>query len=462
MKNTAKTKKMCASPKTLKAEWTKSSWHFFPIRQQPVWPDKSIREDTLKRLAGLPALVFAGETRMLKQDLAETLEGRAFVLQAGDCAEDFSHCNGPRIHDLLKVILKMSIIIAYAGEKKVIKIGRIAGQYAKPRSSDTETIGGLTIPSYRGDMVNSPDPSPEARIPDPRRILEGYFRAAATLNLVRAFTKGGYAALDKIRSWSEASFGSFPASRKYDELVNDIKKAVNFTAAMGIDIQSPQFNEITMYTSHEALLLEYEEALTRIDTTTGGWYDTSAHMLWIGDRTRQPNGAHVEFLRGVGNALGVKVGPDFDIDDIKRLIQKLNPANEPGRLALITRFGARRIKTFLPNLLREINREGFKVVWLCDPMHGNTYTNKQSQKTRKYEDILIEMRHFWHIHKAEGTMAGGVHLELTGDNVTECIGGNRKLLDKDLNLNYQTNCDPRLNAEQSVELAFEIAGILRS
>jgi 3-deoxy-7-phosphoheptulonate synthase len=462
MKKNAKTKKMFVNIKKSKSEWTKFSWRSFPIRQQPVWPDKSVCEDTLKRLSGLPALVFAGETRMLKQDLAEALEGRAFVLQAGDCAEDFSHCNGPRIHDLLKVILKMSIIIAYAGEKKVIKIGRMAGQYAKPRSSDMETIGGLAIPSYRGDMVNSPEPTENARIPDPRRILEGYFRAAATLNLVRAFTKGGYAALDKIRSWSEASFGSFPASRKYDELVNGIKKAINFTTAMGIDIKSPQFNEITMYTSHEALLLEYEEALTRIDTTTGDWYDTSAHMLWIGDRTRQSNEAHAEFLRGVGNALGVKVGPDFNIDDLKRLIQKLNPENDPGRLALITRFGARKIKSLLPNLLKEINKEGFKVVWLCDPMHGNTYTNKQSQKTRKYEDILMEIRNFWRIHKAGGTIAGGVHLELTGDNVTECIGGNRKLLDHDLKVNYQTNCDPRLNAEQAVELAFEIAGILRS
>jgi 3-deoxy-7-phosphoheptulonate synthase len=464
MKNTgkAKTKERIAYSKTSKSEWTKFTWRSFPIRQQPVWPDKGVCDDTLKKLSGLPALVFAGETRMLKQDLAEALEGKAFILQAGDCAEDFSRCNGPCIHDLLKVILKMSIIIAYAGEKKVVKIGRIAGQYAKPRSSDTEMIRNLKIPSYRGDMVNSPEPTLEARTPDSRRILDGYFRAAATLNLVRAFTKGGYAALDKIRSWSDASFGSFPASRKYDELVNGIKKAINFTTAMGIDIKSPQFNEITMYTSHEALLLEYEEALTRIDTTTGDWYDTSAHMLWIGDRTRQTNGAHTEFLRGVGNALGAKIGPDFDIDDIKRLIQKLNPSNDPGRLTLITRFGARKIKSLLPNLLKEIKSEGFKVVWLCDPMHGNTYTNKHIQKTRKYEDILQEIKCFWQIHKAMGTIAGGVHLELTGDNVTECIGGNRKLLDKDLKLNYQTNCDPRLNAEQAVELAFEIAGIIRT
>ncbi len=440
--------------------WSKFTWRSFPIKQQPVWPDKGVYEETLKKLSGLPALVFAGETRMLKQNLADAQEGKAFVLQAGDCAEDFSRCNGPRIHDLLKVILKMSIIIAYAGEKKVIKIGRIAGQYAKPRSSDTEIIGGLKIPIYRGDMVNSPEPDLKARIPDPRRILEGYFRAAATLNLVRAFTKGGYAALDKIKSWSDASFGSFPASRKYDELVNGIKKAVSFTTAMGIDIKSPQFNEITMYTSHEALLLEYEEALTRIDTTTDDWYDTSAHMLWIGDRTRQADGAHVEFLRGVGNPLGVKIGPDYAIEDIKRLIQKLNPANESGRITLITRFSAGKIKALLPRLVSEMKREGFRVVWLCDPMHGNTFVNKQSQKTRKYQDILGEIKCFWQIHQAMGTTAAGVHLELTGDNVTECIGGNRKLLDKHLKLNYQTNCDPRLNAEQAVELAFEIAEII--
>jgi len=444
------------------SEWSKFSWRSFPVQQQPCWPDAKACEDTLKKLSNLPALVFAGETRMLKQHLAEVLEGKAFVLQAGDCAEDFSRCTGPRIHDLLKVILKMSIILAYAGEKKVVKIGRMAGQYAKPRSSDSETIGGIEIPIYRGDMVNRPEPTLEARIPDPRRILEGYFRAAATLNLVRAFTRGGYAALDKIQSWSEASFGSFPASRKYDELVDGIRKAINFTTAIGIDIKAPQLNEITMYTSHEALLLEYEEAMTRIDTTTGDWYDTSAHMLWIGDRTRQLDGAHVEFLRGVCNPLGVKIGPKYDTDDIKRLVEKLNPNNEPGRLTLITRFGSDKINSFLPPLLRTMKSEGFKILWSCDPMHGNTYTNQCSQKTRKCEDILKEIRDFWQIHQAEESVAGGVHLELTGDHVTECIGGNRQLLDMDLQLNYQTNCDPRLNAEQAVDLAFELAEIFRT
>lgn len=442
-------------------KWDKSSWRLFPIQQQPCWPDARLYEDVLEKLSQLPALVFAGETRALKRQLAEACDGEAFVLQAGDCAEDFSRCHGPRIHDLLKVILKMSVILAYAGEKKVIKIGRMAGQYAKPRSSDTETVNGREIPTYRGDMVNSSDPTPEERIPNPQRILEGYFRSTATLNLVRAFTKGGYAAMDKIQSWSDASFGSFPASRRYDELVNGIRKAMSFVAAIGIDIKTPQLNEITMYTSHEALLLGYEESMTRVDTTTGKWYDTSAHMLWIGDRTRQLDGAHVEFLRGVCNPIGVKIGENLDIDNIKSLVERLNPENEPGRLTLITRLGIDKIGALLPPLIREIKSEGFKIIWCCDPMHGNTYTNTYSQKTRRYEDILNEISLFWEIHRSEGTTAAGVHLELTGDNVTECVGGNRKLLDSDLHLNYLTNCDPRLNAEQGVELAFELAEILR-
>ena len=309
-------------------------------------------------------------------------------------------------------------------------------------------------------MVNSPEPILNARTPDPQRMLEGYFRATATLNLVRAFTSGGYAALDHAHSWSEASFNAFPKNPKYEELVKGIKKAINFMDAIGIDSDSPQLNQVTLYTSHEALLLEYEEALTRIDTTTGHWYDTSANMLWIGDRTRQPDGAHVEFLRGVCNPIGVKVGPDYKIGDIRRIVENLNPDNEPGRLSIITRFGAEKINTLLPPLLRAMKREGFKIVWICDAMHGNTYTIDSEQKTRKYQDIIKEISDFWQIHQAEGTAAGGVHLELTGENVTECIGGSRQLLDEDLSSNYQTNCDPRLNAEQSVELAFELAGIL--
>ncbi len=440
-------------------KWTKSSWRSFPARQQPVWPNVIVCKEILKKISHLPALVFAGESRSLKQNLAEVLEGKAFVLQAGDCAEEFSRCHGPSIHDLLKVILQMSIILTYAGEKKVVKIGRIAGQYAKPRSFETELVNGQEIPSYRGDMVNSAVPTLKARTPDANRILEGYFRATATLNLVRAFTRGGYAALDQVHAWSEASYNAFSANSKYEELVKGIKKAINFMSAIGIDDCTPQLNQVSLYTSHEALLLEYEEAMTRIDTTTGSWYDTSANMLWIGDRTRQLNGAHVEFLRGVCNPVGVKIGPVYDVDDIKGIIQKLNPRNEPGRLSLITRFGAEKISALLPPLLRAIKMEGFNIVWICDPMHGNTYTYGRMHKTRKYEDILKEIREFWQIHRSEGSIAGGVHLELTGDNVTECVGGKRRLLEKDLHLNYLTNCDPRLNAEQAVELAFEIAAI---
>lgn len=441
-------------------EWTKSGWRKYPARQQPVWPDSGVRDEILEALTQLPPLVFAGEGRTLRELLAEAVDGRAFVLQCGDCSEDFSRCTGPDIRELLKVILQMSVVLAYAGEKRVIKIGRIAGQYAKPRSSDTETVNGVEMPSYRGDMINSPDPAREARTPDPRRMLEGYYRAAATLNLVRAFTRGGYAALDHVQAWHRQSLDLLPASQKYEELARQIRKTISFMNTVGLDTTTPQLNQTTLYTSHEALLLDYEEALTRQDSTTGEWYDCSAHMLWIGDRTRQVDGAHVEFLRGVRNPLGLKVGPNYDIEDIKQLVLKLNPANEPGRLTLITRFGAEKIETCLPQLVREVGREGFKVVWSCDPMHGNTYQNSNGQKTRNFDDILTEIRTFYRIHSAEGSSAGGVHLELTGENVTECTGGSRQLLDHHLHLNYQTNCDPRLNAEQSVELAFELAELL--
>jgi len=441
--------------------WKKSSWHSFPALQQPNWPEGPARDESLKTLSQLPPLVFAGECQTLKEQLAEVVEGKAFVLQCGDCSEDFSRCTGPDIRELLKVILQMSVVLAFAGEKRVIKIGRIAGQYAKPRSSDTEMVGGVEMPSYRGDMVNSPEPTLEARTPDPRRMLEGYFRSAATLNLVRSFTLGGYAALERVQAWHRASLDALPAGQKYEELVRQIWKTINFMSAIGLDPQHvPQLNQVTLYTSHEALLLDYEQALTRMDSISGGWYDTSGHMLWIGDRTRQLEGAHVEFLRGVQNPLGMKIGPNYDIDDIKRIIERLNPDNEAGRLTLITRFGVGKIEQYLPRLLREIAREGSKVVWSCDPMHGNTYQNDYGQKSRNFEVILQEIRSFYQIHRAEGTIPGGVHLELTGENVTECTGGSRQLLDKHLHLNYQTNCDPRLNAEQGVELAFELAELL--
>lgn len=443
-----------------KPSWTKSSWRSFPAEQQPGWPADKVYADTLHSLSQLPPLVFAGEARTLKEQLAEAVEGKAFVLQCGDCSEDFSSCTGPAIRELLKVILQMSVVLAYSGEKKVIKIGRIAGQYAKPRSSSTELVDGVEIPSYRGDMVNSPEPTLQARTPDPRKMLEGYFRAAATLNLARAFTRGGYAALERVQEWHRESLDTLPAGQKYQQIVKQIRKTINFMTAIGLDTNSFLLNQVMLYTSHEALLLDYEEALTRMDSTTGDWYDCSAHMLWIGDRTRQIDGAHVEFMRGVLNPIGFKIGPNHDIDDIKKLIQKLNPGNEPGRLTLITRFGADKIDKYLPHLIQEIQKEGFKVVWSCDPMHGNTYQNSYGQKTRKIDEILNEIRSFHQIHIAEGTHAGGVHLELTGENVTECIGGSRQLLDEHLQQNYQSNCDPRLNAEQSVELVFELAEML--
>jgi 3-deoxy-7-phosphoheptulonate synthase len=442
------------------SEWTKSSWRSFEARQQPAWPDDKAYFEILNTLSELPPLVFAGESRTLKEQLAEAAAGKAFVLQCGDCAEDFSRCNGAAIREILKVILQMSVVLAYAGEKRVIKIGRIAGQYAKPRSSDTELVNGLEMPSYRGDMVNSPEPTLEARTPDPRRMLEGYFRAAATLNLTRAFTRGGFAALDKVRDWHSESLRTLPASQKYEQIAKQISKTINFLAAIGLDATNPSLNQVTLYTSHEALLLGYEEALTRKDSTTGEWYDCSAHMLWIGDRTRQVNGSHVEFLRGIRNPIGLKIGPNYEIDDIKKIITILNPCNEPGRLTLITRFGAEKIKAILPKLVREIQSEGSNVVWCCDPMHGNTYQSDYGQKTRNFSDILDEIRSFFQIHRTEGTIPAGVHLELTGDNVTECTGGSRQLLDQNLQENYQSNCDPRLNAEQSVELAFELSEML--
>lgn len=439
--------------------WTQSSWRSLEARQQPKWPDQDAHDEILRQIAILPPLVFAGEIRSLREYLAEAGEGRAFVLQCGDCAEDFSRCTGPAIRELLKVILQMSVVLIYAGEKRVIKIGRIAGQYAKPRSSDTEMVDGVEISSYRGDMVNSPEPTLEARTPDPRRMLEGYFRAAATLNLTRAFTGGGYAALDRVQEWHRESLNTLPSGKKYEQLVRQITKTINFMKAIGIDTTSPSINQVTLFTSHEALLLGYEEAMTRMDSLTGALYDCSAHMLWIGDRTRQLDGAHVEFLRGVKNPLGLKIGPNHDIDEIKQIINRLNPENEAGRLTLITRFGTGKVESALPPLIREIRREGFNVVWSCDPMHGNTYQNEFGQKSRKFDDIMDEIRSFFQVHRSEGSIPGGVHLEMTGDAVTECTGGSRKLLDEHL-LNYQTTCDPRLNAEQSIELAFELAGML--
>ncbi len=443
-------------------KWTKTSWQNFTALQQPKWPDMAAHDAVIERLSALPPLVFAGEIRDLKALLAKAVTGDAFLLQGGDCSEDFSQVTAPNIREKLKVLLQMAVVLTYAGGKPVIKLGRIAGQFAKPRSSDTEMVDGVELMSYRGDMVNCSEPLADLRIPDPNRIQEGYNMAASTLNLLRAFTRGGFAALDRVSAWNQEFVKQSPMGRSYERLGKQIQQALQFMETIGIDPNSPQMQQAQFFTSHEALLLGYETALTREDSITGDWYDCSAHMLWIGERTRQVDGAHVEFLRGVNNPIGVKIGPDYDLDNVKQLIDALNPENEAGRLTLITRLGMNNIEKVLPPLLREAKREGYNIVWNCDPMHANTYTAKSGLKTRNFNDILSEITCFFETHWAEGTIPGGIHLEMTGNNVTECTGGARNIVDEELANNYLTTCDPRLNAEQSLEVAFQIADMIRS
>jgi len=442
--------------------WTKSSWQNFTALQQPKWPDPAAVEKVLANLTILPPLVFAGEIRSLKQLLAKAVTGDAFLLQGGDCSENFTQVTAPNIRETLKVLLQMAVVLTYAGGKPVIKVGRIAGQFAKPRSSDTETINGVELPSYRGDMINSAEFSLESRNPNPKYMLKGYNMAASTLNLLRAFTRGGYGSLQRVQAWNQEFVAQSPMGRSYDRLAKQISHAIRFMETIGISTEAPQIHQTELFTSHEALLLQYEEAMTRMDSITGGWYDCSAHMLWIGERTRQPDGAHVEFLRGVLNPLGLKLGPNYDMDDVKRLIEVINPNNEPGRLTIITRLGMKKVEKALPPLLREMKKEGFNIVWSCDPMHANTYTAKSGHKTRNFNDILSEITCFFETHWSEGTVPGGVHLEMTGNNVTECTGGAHNIVDEELAENYLTSCDPRLNAEQSLEVAFQIADMIRS
>ena len=442
--------------------WTKSSWKNFTALQQPLWPDQTEVDRVLTDLSQLPPLVFAGEIRALKALLAKAAKGEAFLLQGGDCSEDFSKVTAPKIRETLKVLLQMVVILTYAGGKPVIKVGRIAGQFAKPRSSNTETVNGIEIPSYRGDMVNRPEPIEAARIPNPKYMLKGYNMAASTLNLLRAFTKGGFATLQRVHAWNQEFVIQSPMGRSYERLAKQIEQAIKFMETIGIPTDNPQINQTELFTSHEALLLEYEEALTRVDSISNGWYDCSAHMLWIGERTRQVDGAHVEFLRGVLNPIGVKIGPTYDLDDVKRLVETLNPDNEPGRITIITRLGMKKIEKALPPLLRGMKKEGFNIVWSCDPMHANTYTAESGHKTRNFNDILSEITCFFETHWSEGTIPGGVHFEMTGENVTECTGGARNIIDEELHQNYLTTCDPRLNAEQSLEVAFQIADMIRS
>ncbi len=434
-----------------------SDWTKLPALQQPAWPNPAARDEVLDQLAQLPALVFAGETRSLQAEIARAQAGESLILQAGDCAEEFARCTGPAIHSLLKVVLQMSIILTYAGGRNVVKIGRVAGQYSKPRSADFETIGAESIPVYRGDMVNGIEPSLEQRVPDPQRMLEAYFRSTATLNLIRAFTNGGYASLEHVQSWNEDTSLRFGSNPRYEAMARGIRRALRFMKSIGIARRAPELDQVSFYTSHEALILEYEAALRRKDTTTGNFYATSAHMLWLGDRTRQVDHAHVAFLSSIENPIGVKIGPSCTPDEILRLAERLNPENRSGRLTFITRFGVNQVEEKLPSLLQAVQRAGHTAAWVCDPMHGNTRKSSSERKTRRYEDIVGEVRRFWDVHRALGSTPSGVHLELTGDAVTECLGGAHPFSEDDLHKNYQSTCDPRLNAEQAVELAFEIS-----
>lgn len=442
--------------------WTPSSWQDLPALQQPEWPDAAELSAVVEDLRKLPPLVFAGEARTLKEALGRAGRGEAFVLQAGDCAEAFGDFQADGIRDKLKVILQMAVVLTYAAGLPVVKVGRIAGQFAKPRSSPLESMDGRELPVFRGHMVNDIAFDPESRRADPRRLIQAYQQSAATLNLIRAFTKGGFADLNQIHVWNQEFVAASPQGQRYEAIARQIDRSLRFMAACGIDLGADStLHEVDFYTSHEALLLGYEEALTRKDSLTDDWYDCSAHLLWVGDRTRQPDGAHVGFLSGVENPVACKVGPGAVAGDLIALADKLDPDNEPGRLTFITRMGASRVEELLPPLLGAMQEEGRDVLWVCDPMHGNTFTSTSGFKTRRFDDILAEIKGFFRAHEAVGTVPGGVHLELTADDVTECLGG-EVTDEKDLHLRYQALCDPRLNAEQSLDLAFQIGEMLQS
>jgi len=438
--------------------WSPTSWRDRVAAQQPTWPDESALDLVLKQMSTLPPLVFAGEARALTTQLGAVANGEAFLLQAGDCAESFDAFGADAIRDKLKVILQMAVVLTYSSGVPTVKVGRIAGQFAKPRSSDTETIGDLVLPSFRGHLVNSSDPTEAGRAADPARLLQAYHQSSSTLNLLRAFTKGGYADLNQVHTWNQEFVASSTEGRRYERMADEIERALRFMQACGIDSTThPNLHQVDFYTSHEALVLGYEEALTRQDSLTGGWYDCSAHMIWIGERTRQLDGAHVEFFSGVENPVGCKLGSGVTPDEVLALCERLNPERVPGRLTLITRMGAAKVEAALPPLLAAVRDAGHPVVWACDPMHGNTITASGGQKTRRLDDILAEICGFFAAHAAEGTWPGGVHVELTGDNVTECLGGSDAVLDEHLGARYETMCDPRLNARQSIDLAFAVA-----
>ena len=443
--------------------WTPDSWKHLTAAQQPDWENSKGYTKVVSELSSYPPLVFAGEVRALKQQLGDAAQGNGFLIQGGDCAETFDDFRADSIRDKLKILLQMSVVLTYGASCNVVKLGRIAGQFAKPRSANTETRDGIELPSYRGYAVNDINFNEESRKQNPKRLLRTYNQSAATLNLLRAFTTGGFADLNKVHMWNQEFIAQSPQGKKYEKIANSIDDALTFMKAVGITSDNTSALKLAeFFTSHEALLLGYEHALTRQDSLTEKWYNCSAHFLWIGDRTRQPNGAHVEFLSGVDNPIGIKVGPTINKEELISLCEKLNPENEWGRLTLISRMGADTVRSKLPPLIKAIKESGQKVLWVCDPMHGNTYKTTNGYKTRHFDTILEELEHFFAIHRAEKTIPGGVHFELTGDNVTECLGGAQKISDSDLKSRYETACDPRLNNEQSLELAFLVTDLLRN
>jgi len=442
--------------------WTPESWREFPIKQQPLYSNHATLKNVEAQLSSYPPLIFAAEARKLKEKLAAAARGEAFLLQGGDCAESFGDFNAPNIKNFLRLMLQMNMILMYSAGKPVVKVGRIAGQFAKPRSSDLEEISGISLPSYRGDIINSIEFTHEAREPQPQRMIQAYNQSAATLNLIRAFLRGGLADLSRVHQWNLEFIKDNSLGKKYDELSSKIDSAMKFMSACGIDSTStPQLHQTMLYTSHEALLLNYEEALTRRDSDTDEWYDCSAHMIWIGDRTRGLSDAHIEYFRGIGNPIGCKVGPSMDADELLELIEILNPSNEEGKLNLIVRMGASKIQEYFPPLLKKVKESGKHVVWSCDPMHGNVEKSESGYKTRDFDNILSEVKQFFEIHKSMGTIPAGIHLEMTGNDVTECTGSQScAITSDDLSSRYHTQCDPRLNASQALELAFMLADIV--
>ena len=444
-------------------QWSPESWRAKPVLQMPEYQDQDALKAAESELSAMPPLVFAGEARNLQNSLAKVAAGEAFLLQGGDCAESFSEFSANKIRDTFRVILQMAVAMTYGGSLPVVKVGRVAGQFAKPRSSDTETQGDVTLPSYRGDNINSIEFTEEARVPDPQRLIQSYHQASATLNLLRAFAKGGYADLNRVHGWNLDFVSDSPLRERYEDLSGRIDEALQFMAACGVSSETvPAIRQVDFYTSHEALHLNYEQAMTREDSLTGDWYDTSAHLLWIGARTHQEDHAQIEFVRGIKNPLGLKCSPALEPDELIRLIDVLNPDNDPGRLTLIARMGHEQVEEKLAPLVRRVKEEGRSVVWSCDPMHGNTEKSNSGYKTRRFDNILSEVRGFFAVHKAEGTHAGGVHFEMTGEDVTECVGGAKDVQDEDLGSRYHTACDPRLNANQALELAFLIADELKA